>query len=59
MRERVKKLRKESLEAVERISAERGLLVTEFYRGLSPTLYSVPVQRAMFFEYILKNSLFF
>ena len=55
MTERVKKLRKQSLEAVNRISAERGLLVTEFYRGLAPTQYSVPVQRARLFEYILKN----
>ena len=55
MTERVKKLRKQSLDAVNCISAERGLLVTEFYRGLAPTQYSVPVQRARLFEYILKN----
>ncbi len=55
MNERVKRLRKQSLEAVNRISAERGLLVTAFYRELSPMQYSVPVQRARLFEYILKN----
>ncbi len=55
MTERVKKLRKQSLEAVNRISAERGLLVTGFYKKLAPTHYSVPVQRARLFEYILKN----
>ena len=55
MTERVKKLRKESLEAVNRITAERGLLVTEFYKGLPTMLYSVPVQRARLFEYLLKN----
>ncbi|HDS07807.1 MAG TPA: glycyl radical protein [Bacteroides sp.] len=55
MNERVKKLRKQSLEAVNRISAERGLLVTAFYKALSPMQHSVPVQRARLFEYILKN----
>ncbi|MCK5134662.1 MAG: glycyl radical protein [Bacteroidales bacterium] len=55
MTDRIVRLRKESLNAVNRLSAERGLLVTEFYKGLSATQYSIPVQRARAFEYILKN----
>lgn len=55
MTERIEKLRTESLNAVNRLSAERGLLVTQFYKGLSPTEYSVPVQRAKAFEYILAH----
>ncbi len=35
--ERIRKIREESLNAVNRLSAERGLLITEFYRGLSAT----------------------
>jgi pyruvate formate-lyase/glycerol dehydratase family glycyl radical enzyme len=55
MTERIERLRRASLDALNRITAERGLLVTEFYRGLSPGRYSVPVQRAMAFRYILEN----
>lgn len=55
MNERIKKLRAESLNAVNRLSAERGLLVTQFYRGVSGADYSVPVQRAKAFEFILRH----
>ena len=55
MTERINKLREESLQAVNRLSAERGLLVTQFYQELSATKYSIPVQRAKAFEYILKH----
>ena len=55
MNERIKKLRSESLKAVNRLSAERGLLVTRFYRDLSAAEDSVPVQRARAFEYILRH----
>lgn len=55
MTERIRKLREESLKAVNRLSAERGLLVTQFYQGLSATQYSIPVQRAKAFEYILSH----
>lgn len=55
MNERIKKLRSESLQAVNRLSAERGLLVTRFYRELSAAEDSVPVQRARAFEYILRH----
>lgn len=55
MTERIEKLRKASLDAVNRISAERGLLVTRFYREMSAAEHSIPVQRAWAFEYILAN----
>lgn len=48
-------MRDKSLKAVNRLSAERGLLVTRFYQELSPTQYSVPVQRAMALDYILRH----
>ncbi|HCC70634.1 MAG TPA: formate C-acetyltransferase/glycerol dehydratase family glycyl radical enzyme [Bacteroidales bacterium] len=53
--ERVKKLREQSLNAVETISAERALLVTEFYKSKEAGEVSVPVRRAMAFMHILKN----
>lgn len=53
--DRVKKLREQSLNAVETISAERAMLVTEFYQGDQAREVSVPVRRARAFEYILKN----
>lgn len=55
MTDRIKKLREESLNAINRLSAERALLVTEYYKGLSATQFSVPVQRALAFEYILQH----
>ena len=55
MTERIKKLREESLNAVNRLSAERGLLVTQFYKELSAAEDSVPVQRAKAFDYILRH----
>jgi formate C-acetyltransferase len=55
MTDRIKKLREQSLKAVNRLSAERGLLVTRFYQGISPVQYSIPVQLARAFEYILQH----
>ncbi|MEN8228561.1 MAG: trans-4-hydroxy-L-proline dehydratase [Bacteroidota bacterium] len=55
MRDRIKNLREESLHAVNLLSAERALLVTRFYQGISSTLDSIPVQRARAFEYILRH----
>ena len=55
MNERIRKLRENSLNAVNRISAERALLLTEFYQsGIAPG-ESLPVCRAMAFRYILEN----
>jgi formate C-acetyltransferase len=55
MNERIKKLREQSLKAENCISAERGLLVTEFYKTNKDIEASAPVQRSMAFEYILTN----
>ncbi len=55
MNERIRKLREQSLHAVNRISAERALLVTRFYRSAVAHEVTVPVQRALCFDYILKN----
>jgi formate C-acetyltransferase len=53
--DRVKKLRDQSLNAVERISAERALLITRFYKSDEARELSAPVKRAKAFEYLLKN----
>ncbi len=55
MTPRVSALRQQSLEAVPTISAERALLVTEFYQTGIAQKVSPPVQRAMAFRYILEN----
>ncbi|MCD4710863.1 MAG: glycyl radical protein [Bacteroidales bacterium] len=55
MTERIEKLRDETLQSVNRLSAERGLLVTQFYKELSAAEDAVPVQRAKAFEYILRH----
>jgi pyruvate formate-lyase/glycerol dehydratase family glycyl radical enzyme len=53
--ERVKKLREQSLNAVEKISAERAVLITCFYQSDEAREISAPVRRAKAFEYLLKN----
>ncbi len=53
--ERIKKLREQSLNAVNRISAERALLITDFYKSGIAAAEPVPVQRALSFKYILEN----
>lgn len=55
MNERIQRLRKQSQEAVESISAERALLLTEFYKRPEATSSSIPVKRALAFRYILLN----
>jgi pyruvate formate-lyase/glycerol dehydratase family glycyl radical enzyme len=55
MTDRITKLRLQSLNAVNRLSAERALLVTEFYQTGIDREVSVPVMRALTFEYILKH----
>ena len=55
MTERVKILREQSLNAVNRITAERALLVTEYYKSNEAGRYSIPVQRAQALKYILEN----
>lgn len=55
MTDRVKKLRDQSLNAINRISAERAMLVTEFYKSGTDREVSVAVARAMNFGYILEH----
>jgi len=55
MNERIKKLRKQSTETKPSISAERALLVTEFYKSKEAQEVSIPVKRALTFKYILEN----
>lgn len=55
MNDRIKRLRNESINAVNRISAERALLITEFYKSEESRGLSVPVTRAKSFEYILRH----
>ncbi len=55
MNERVKNLREASQNAIPTISAERALLVTEFYSSNLCQQVSVPVRRAMAFRHILNN----
>jgi len=53
--ERVKKLREQSLNTVEKISPERAVLITRFYKSDEAREISAPVRRAKTFEYLLKN----
>jgi formate C-acetyltransferase len=58
MTERVRKLRQQSLEAVEAVSSERAELVTDFYQGMGPVRLSdasIPVQRAMLFSHLMEH----
>ncbi|HKI77929.1 MAG TPA: trans-4-hydroxy-L-proline dehydratase [Ignavibacteriaceae bacterium] len=55
MNERIKKLRKQSLNAQTTLSHERAILVTEFYKSGNAEKVSVPVSRALCFKYILDN----
>lgn len=55
MTERIRKLREQSLNAENRISAERALLITEFYQSGMADAEPVPVQRALAFKYILEH----
>jgi trans-4-hydroxy-L-proline dehydratase len=52
---RVRKLREQSMNAVEKISAERAMLITQFYKSDEARELSAPVKRAKAFEYLLKN----
>lgn len=55
MNRRVKKLRAQSQKAVNRISAERALLVTDYYKSIADKKIPIPVQRAECFQYILQH----
>ena len=55
MNERIKQLRRESLEAVNRISPERAQLLTEFYKNHRLEETSMPMLRAQAFRFLLEN----
>jgi formate C-acetyltransferase len=55
MKERIAKLRQQSLDAVPTISDERARLVTEFYQSGEADRVSTPVARALAFKYILEH----
>jgi pyruvate formate-lyase/glycerol dehydratase family glycyl radical enzyme len=55
MNDRIKKLREQSLQAINTFSPERAILVTEFYKSEEVQKYSIPVQRALSFKHIMAN----
>jgi formate C-acetyltransferase len=55
MNKRIQKLREQSINAINRISSERALLLTEFYKNHLDHNDPIPVQRAKWFDYLLSN----
>jgi formate C-acetyltransferase len=55
MTDRIKRLRDNSLNAINRLNAERAVLVTTFYKSFKGTEISSPIMRALALEYILTN----
>ena len=55
MNNRIKKLRSQSQSAKPKLSIERAKLLTEFYKSGKADQVSIPVARAMAFDYILQN----
>ena len=59
MNKRIQRLRETSLQAPTTLSGERACLVTRFYQSGIAQKESVPVQRALCFQYILDNKSLF
>ena len=55
MKERILKLREESVSTKPYIDTERAELLTDFYKINENHKYSTPVFRALAFKYILEN----
>ncbi len=55
MNARIKKLRRQSLRALPELSAERGVLLTRFYRSAAAGGLSAPLLRAKAFAYLLNH----
>ena len=55
MNSRIKKLRTESLTAINTLSSERAKLVTDFYKSEIANQVSIPVKRALTFKHMLEN----
>jgi formate C-acetyltransferase len=52
---RIRKLRKQSIDSKPRISPERAILLTEFYKSGATNNVSIPVARALAFKHLLEN----
>ncbi len=55
MNDRIKRLREQTLNAVNTLSEERALLLTEFYKSPEAREISMPVRRALSFKHIMMN----
>ena len=55
MNKRIKRLREDSINTKPYISSERARLITDFYKSDQAYHFSIPVQRAMAFKYIMEN----
>lgn len=55
MNKRIARLREESVKAEVKISDERAKVITEFYKSGLTTGKSIPVQRALAFEYLMEH----
>ncbi len=55
MNERIKKLREKTLQAQPSITAERALLLTDFYRKNAAATLSRPMKRALAFRHVLEH----
>lgn len=55
MNNRIQKLREQSLNAINCISPERALLMTEFYKSDEAQMVSTPVKRALSFKHFFAN----
>jgi formate C-acetyltransferase len=55
VKERIKKLREQSLSIRPYVTPERAKLITEFYKSDAADKVSSPVRRALAFKYLLEN----
>ncbi len=55
MNNRIKKLRAQSQNAINKLSVERAFLITEFYKNNHTKNLSTPIKRALSLKYILEN----
>lgn len=55
MDERIRNLRKKSIDAIEEISSERAELLTAFHKENENSIDSIPIMRAKAFHYILSH----
>ncbi|MFX0184576.1 MAG: trans-4-hydroxy-L-proline dehydratase [Candidatus Hodarchaeota archaeon] len=55
MKERIRILREQSLQAIPSLDPERAILLTDFYQSDIANSVSVPVKRALAFKHLLEN----